>query len=327
MLVVENLRTYFNADSGAVKAVDDVCLELRKEEIVGLVGESGCGKSTVALSIIRLVPDPPGKIMSGRVMLKGENLLEMSEAEFRNRIRGKEISMIFQDPMTYLNPTMRVRDQIAETILLHQGGSKEDARRKVIDLLRRVEVSSPERTAKAYPHELSGGLRQRVLIAMAISCNPALLIADEPTTALDVTVQAKVLEVMKNLVKDLKTSLLFITHDLGIVADICDRVYVMYAGRIVEYGNTIEIFEDSRHPYTQGLLKSTLSIDEFKEKLVTLDGNVPDLTSLPVGCRFHPRCSCAMAICKADECDFVEVGEDHMVSCWLCRKGDFPSQL
>jgi oligopeptide/dipeptide ABC transporter ATP-binding protein len=299
-----------------VKAVDGVTLKVNKEESVALVGESGCGKTITARSIMRLVP-PPGKTIEGRVLFKGKNLLELSEDKMR-KIRGKEISMVFQDPMSFLNPVMKIKDQIAETIRLHQQFDKKEARKKAVEVLDAVLIASPSKVAEYYPHQLSGGMRQRVIIAIAVSCNPSLLIADEPTSALDVTVQAQVLDLIKHLTENLGTALLLVTHDLGIVADVCDTVYVMYAGKIVEHANVFSVFEKPTHPYTKGLLESVISIDEFKKTLVSIDGAVPDLVDLPSGCRFRTRCKqYNPKVCSKEEPPFVEVEKDHAVSCWL----------
>jgi len=286
---------------------------------VGLVGESGCGKTMTAFSIMRLVP-PPGKIVRGDIWLSDQkeriDLTKVSEEEMM-KVRGEKVSMVFQDPMTYLNPVMKISDQIAEAIVLHQQVSRSEARTRVIELLKKVRIPIPSTVAQYYPHELSGGMRQRALIAMAISCNPNLLIADEPTTALDVTVQAQVLELIKQLKHEMRMALMLITHDLGIVADICDKVCVMYAGRIVEEGNVFDIYREPAHPYTTGLLKSTLSIDEFKETLVTIEGTVPDLTNLPSGCRFRPRCTQVSSRCQETHPPMIDVKKGHKVSCWL----------
>lgn len=301
-----------------MKAVDGVSFGIDKGEALGLVGESGCGKTMTAFSIMGLVPSP-GRIVGGEIWFSygdgRKDLTKTSEEEMR-KIRGGKISMVFQDPMTYLNPVMKICDQIAEAIVLHQELPKDQARRKAIDLLERVRIPIPSTVAQYYPHELSGGMRQRGLIAMAISCNPDLLIADEPTTALDVTVQAQVLELIKQLKNEMNMALMLITHDLGIVADTCDRVCVMYAGRIVEEGDVYDIYREPKHPYTMGLLKSTLSIDEFKETLVTIEGTVPDLTNLPPGCRFRPRCSQISDRCREAAPPMVEVKKGHRVSCW-----------
>jgi oligopeptide/dipeptide ABC transporter ATP-binding protein len=298
--------------------VDGVSLGIEKGEALGLVGESGCGKTMTAFSIMGLVPSP-GKIVGGEIWFSYDDtrkdLTKISEEEMR-KVRGEKISMVFQDPMTYLNPVMKIRDQIAEAIVLHQKVPRGEAGRKAIELLEKVRIPIPSTVAQYYPHELSGGMRQRALIAMAISCNPDLLIADEPTTALDVTVQAQVLELIKQLKNEMNMALMLITHDLGIVADTCDRVCVMYAGRIVEEGNVYDIYREPKHPYTMGLLKSTLSIDEFKETLVTIEGTVPDLTNLPPGCRFRPRCSQISDRCRETVPPVVEVKRGHKVSCW-----------
>jgi len=315
LLQINSLKTHFATTDGIVRAVDGVNLRIAASQAVGLVGESGSGKSMTALSIMRLVP-PPGKILEGQVLLKGKDLLRLSEKEMRS-IRGKEISMIFQDPMTYLNPVMKIGDQIAESLLVHQCDTKKQAMDDVAKLLERVQIHSPKETANSYPHQLSGGMRQRVLIAIAIACNPSLLIADEPTTALDATLQVQILDLLKTLAAELKISVLLITHDLGIVADICDFVNVMYAGRILECADVFSLFEDPKHPYTKGLLASALSIDEFKEKLVTIDGIVPNLLELPQGCKFHPRCQYATVRCRTDEPRLVDVGDGRMVACWL----------
>lgn len=298
--------------------MDGVSLGIQKGEALGLVGESGCGKTMTAFSIMGLVPSP-GKIVGGEIWFNYDDsrkdLTKTSEEEMR-KVRGGKISMVFQDPMTYLNPVMKICDQIAEAIVLHQEVPRNEARRKAVEILEKVRIPIPSTVAQYYPHELSGGMRQRALIAMAISCNPDLLIADEPTTALDVTVQAQVLELIKQLKNEMNMALMLITHDLGIVADTCDRVCVMYAGRIVEEGNVYEIYREPQHPYTMGLLKSTLSIDEFKETLVTIEGTVPDLTNLPPGCRFRPRCSQISDRCRETMPPMVEVKKGHKVSCW-----------
>ncbi len=302
-----------------MRAVDGVSLAIQKGEALGLVGESGCGKTMTAFSIMGLVPSP-GKIVGGEIWFSYDNsrkdLTKIPEEDMR-KVRGGKISMVFQDPMTYLNPVMRICDQIGEAIVLHQEVPRNEARRRAIELLEKVRIPIPSTIAQYYPHELSGGMRQRALIATAISCNPDLLIADEPTTALDVTVQAQVLELIKQLKREMNMALMLITHDLGIVADTCDRVCVMYAGRIVEEGDVYEIYREPRHPYTIGLLKSTLSIDEFKETLVTIEGTVPDLTNLPPECRFRPRCSEVTDRCRETAPPMVEVKKGHKVSCWL----------
>lgn len=318
LLEILDLSTQFHTSRGVVRAVDGVDLAIGKGEAVGLVGESGCGKTMTAFSVMRLVPSP-GKIIGGEVWLDYDDsrrdLTKLPEEEMR-RVRGGKISMVFQDPMTYLNPVMKICDQIAEVIVLHQGLLRAEARKKAIELLEKVRIPIPSTVAQYYPHELSGGMRQRALIAMAISCNPELLIADEPTTALDVTVQAQVLELIRQLKREMRMALLLITHDLGIVADTCDKVCVMYAGRIVEEGGVYETYGQPKHPYTQGLLKSTLSIDEFKENLVTIEGTVPDLTNLPRGCSFSPRCPHVSAHCRETRPQLIELSDGAKVACW-----------
>lgn len=317
LLSVRNLKTHLFTRKGILKAVDDVSIEINNEEIIGLVGESGCGKSMTALSIIKLVPSPPARIVGGEAIFNNRDLLRMSEKELEE-IRGKYIAMVFQDPMTFLNPVMRVKDQISEAMLLHHiVGNKKEALARTFELLDAVRIPSPEDVAYYYPHQLSGGMRQRVLIAMALSCNPKLLIADEITSALDVTVQAQIMALIKELVRKTQVSYLFITHDLGLVADICHRIYVMYAGKIVEHGDVFACYEAPTHPYTMGLLNSVLSIDEHRENLVGIRGNVPDLINPPLGCRFSPRCKQAKDICRKKEPSLTKVGSEHFVSCWL----------
>lgn len=292
-------------------------MEIEQNEAIGLVGESGCGKSTLALSILRLLPSVR-TTTKGKILYKGKDLLSLSEEDMR-LMRGKEISMIFQDPMTYLNPVMKIGDQIAESVLLHQIKGKKDVEKKVIESLESVGIASPVSVKDNYPHQLSGGMRQRVVIAIALSCTPALLIADEPTTALDVTTQMQILDLIRNLKENLGFSLILITHNLGIVADVCDKVYVMYAGEIVEHSDVFSIFEKSKHPYSSGLLKSALSIDEHKDSLriPSIEGFVPDPISLPPGCRFHPRCSQAKAICSKEVPPCVKFNDGSEVRCWL----------
>jgi oligopeptide transport system ATP-binding protein len=316
LLDIRGLRVQFHTSRGVVRAVDGMDLVIQPREIIGLVGESGCGKSTVAHAITRLIPTPPGRIVAGEIRYRGSDLLRMPEGDMRSQIRGREIAMVFQDPMTYLNPVMKVRTQITETLRLHQHLSAGEADRKAVEILGHVQIASPERIANSYPHELSGGMRQRVLIAIAIACAPTLLIADEPTTALDVTVQAQILRLLKDLVSDLQSSLLLITHDLGIVAELCDRVYVIYCGRVVEHGDVYRIFESPSHPYTIGLLRSALSIEEMKDELVTIEGQVPNLMAPPPGCAFHPRCSFCMEICRREAPGPIPVAEGHEVWCF-----------
>jgi oligopeptide/dipeptide ABC transporter ATP-binding protein len=312
------LKTYLFTSLGNVKAVDGVSLKVGEGEAVGLVGESGCGKTMTARSIIRLIPTPPGRIVGGRIIFKGRDLLKLTKNEL-NKMRGKEIGMVFQDPMTFLNPVLKIGDQIAEVLLAHQVATKNDARRKVVEILEKMRMPSASKVVDYYPHMLSGGMRQRVLIAIGICCDPSLVILDEPTSALDATVQAQVLALIKSLKSDFNVSLLLITHDLGIVSDICDRVYVMYAGKIVEHADVYSIFENPLHPYTAGLLNCVLSIDEYKESLFTIPGSVPDMINLPSGCRFHPRCSQSMLVCTEKEPSPIKHNPGHVVSCWLYR--------
>jgi len=315
LLTVENLKTYFETDEGAfVRANDGVRLSVCAGELVAIVGESGCGKSTVALSILRLIKHP-GRIIEGTVFLRDTELLKLSEERMR-KVRGKEVSIVFQNPVTYLNPVMRIGDQIMENAIFHLGLDKRSAEEKVLEILRQVKIPSPERIYQSYPHELSGGMKQRVLFAIAIVCQPLLVILDEPTTALDVTIQAQILQLIKELRNRLRMSMIMITHDLGIVADIADRVYIMYAGKIVEYGDVFSIFREPLHPYSRALLNSVLSINEYKENLVSIPGSVPDLRNPPTGCRFHPRCSRRMDRCFKEIPSLQEEKDGHFVACW-----------
>ncbi len=315
LLNVRGLKTYFYTEDGVVSAVDDICFSMGKGETLGVVGESGCGKSVTALSIMRLVPDPPGRIVGGEVIFEGEDLVKKTEAEMR-LIRGNQISMIFQEPMTSLNPVFTIGEQIMESIILHQKVNRTRARRNAIDMLRMVGIPSPERRVDEYPYQMSGGMRQRVMIAMALSCNPKLLIADEPTTALDVTIQAQILDLIKKLKEDLEMAMMLITHDLGVVAEVANKVLVMYAGKIVEGADTQSIVRDPHHPYTIGLLGSMPGLDEDKDRLAVIEGGVPNPFALPKGCRFHPRCAYAEEICTEQEPDLVEVEPGHLMSCW-----------
>ena len=320
LLEVNNLKTYFYTEDGVVPAVDGVSFYIKPGESLGVVGESGCGKSVTSVSILRLVPNPPGKIMEGsEILFEGKNLLDLSDKDMR-KIRGNEISMIFQEPMTSLNPVLRISDQLKEVLMLHQGMSNEQARAKGIEMLKLVGIPRPEKVIDDFPHSLSGGMRQRVMIAMALSCNPKLLIADEPTTALDVTVQAQILELMNKLKKELNSSVMLITHNLGVVAETCDRVIVMYAGKVVEEGDIYSIFEDPKHPYTVGLLNSIPSIEERNEKLEAIPGVVPNPLNMPKGCRFEPRCNKAMARCKEEQPELTILGEERNVRCFLYNK-------
>ena len=316
LLEIKNLKIDFLTYKSVVKAIQGINLTMRKGETLGLVGESGCGKSVTALSIMRLIPMPPGEIVSGEIWFEGVNLLKKTESQMRE-IRGQTISMIFQDPMTALNPVFTVGDQIETVIRLHQKVNQKKAVEKAVEMFSIVGLSDPFATLKKYPHELSGGMSQRAMIAMALSCRPGLLIADEPTTALDVTVQAQILHLMRNLKEDVDTSIMLITHDLGVIARMCEKVAVMYAGRIVEYGTLHHIFKNPTHPYTQGLLASTPKLEESKDRLETIEGYVPDLSNPPPGCLFNPRCSYAREACRIDIPETREVEDDHFVSCHL----------
>ena len=316
---IRNLKTYFYTEDGVVPAVDGVNLYIKRGETLGVVGESGCGKSVTSLSIMQLVSKPSGKIVEGEILFEGEDLVKKSEAEMR-KIRGNDISMIFQEPMTSLNPVYTIGDQIAEAIMLHQGLNHKDATDKAIEMLRLVGIPLPERRVKEYPHQLSGGMRQRVMIAMALSCNPKLLVADEPTTALDVTIQAQILELMKKLKKELGMAIMLITHDLGVVAEMCERVVVMYGGKVVEEGDAVSIFKSPLHPYTEGLLKSVPRMDEDVEKLHVIEGVVPNPLHLPAGCRFHPRCPVAVDKCREAQPTLEKVAEGRYVACFLATE-------
>jgi len=366
ILRIHDLKTYFYTYAGVVRALEGIDLDICKGETIGLVGETGCGKSVTSLSIMRLVPDPPGRIVGGEIIFKGEDLLKKSEEEMQ-RIRGSRITMVFQDPMTFMNPVLTVRDQVSEVITLHQdlareavqtkmdelqekigqidpsspdrqrlmervkeleamrdnppkpskGEIKKAAMHRTIEMLKLVQLPNPEEVARQYPHELSGGMRQRVIIAMALSCNPDLLIADEPTTSLDVTIQAQILALLSELKKKIGASVLIITHDMGIVAETCDRVGVMYAGNIVEVSETEALFKKSLHPYTQGLLRAIPKLHEDVKNLEIIPGSVPNLIYPPSGCRFHPRCPFRMEICDKEFPPLLEVDPGHSVACYL----------
>jgi oligopeptide transport system ATP-binding protein len=321
LLQVRDLKTYFYTDAGVVKAVDGVSYDLKEGETLGLVGESGCGKSVSALSILRLIANPPGKIVGGEIFFEGKDLLKISEKEIRN-IRGNHIAMIFQEPMTSLNPVLTIGLQIGEALELHRNMNKKEAREEILRLLRMVGIPDPERRIGDYPHQFSGGMRQRVMIAMALSCNPKLLIADEPTTAVDVTIQAQLLEVVKELTSRLGTAVMLITHNLGVVARHVNRMAVMYAGRIVEQGPAAEVYAHPRHPYTIGLLASVPRLDKpRKERLVPIDGQPPNLILLPPGCSFMPRCSYRMEICSKERPELRPVGDGHFTACWANMEG------
>jgi len=315
ILEIRNLQTYFYTEDGVAKAVDGVDFEIRPKETLGIVGESGCGKSVTSMSVLRLV-SPPGKIVGGDIIFNGEHILKLSDARMR-KIRGNDISMIFQEPMTSLNPVYTVGDQIAEVLRLHRGMKKNEALDKTIELLDLVGIPSAKTRVSDYPHQMSGGMRQRVMIAMALACEPKMLIADEPTTALDVTIQAQILELMKNIKERLQTAIMLITHDLGVVSEMADRVYVMYAGKGMEYAPAEELFNKPLHPYTVGLLESMPDMESDRENLHTIQGTVPSLFDMPSGCRFRPRCEKAMAICEEKEPEMVKVGDGHWVRCHL----------
>jgi len=317
LLEVKNLKTQFFTQDGVVKAVDDVSFDILPGETLGVVGESGCGKSITAMSIMRLIPTPPGRIVNGQILFDGEDIITMSDEEIRN-IRGNKIAMIFQDPMTSLNPVLSINRQIGETLELHMGMSKSQARQRAIELLRMVGIPNAEQRVDQYPHQFSGGMRQRVMIAMALSCNPVLLIADEPTTALDVTIQAQILDLMRNLQTEYNTAVMLITHDLGVVAGMTDRINVMYAGHIVETATTEELFANPRHPYTVGLLNSIPRLDaQRKAKLDPIRGLPPDLIDLPDMCPFLPRCDYARERCEQQNPPLMEVAPAHRSACWF----------
>ena len=316
LLEVKDLKTHFFTMDGVVKAVDGVSYDLEEGETLGLVGESGCGKSVSALSVMRLIPNPPGEIISGEILLDGEDILKVDMEDMRN-IRGAKISMVFQEPMTSLNPVLTVERQLTETLQLHMGMSKEESQHEGVNLLSRVGIPDPESRIKQYPHQFSGGMRQRVMIAMALSCNPRLIIADEPTTALDVTIQAQILDLMKSLTTEFGVALIVITHNLGVVARYADRVNIMYAGKVIERGNAREIYANPRHPYTVGLLRSVPRLDlPRRAKLDPIEGQPPDLIHLPGGCSFAPRCKWAVDKCKTDIPELTEAGEGHLSACW-----------
>ena len=316
---IKGLRTYLFTRSGAVKAVDDVSFSLRRGETLAIVGESGCGKSMTALSIMRLVPNPPGKIVGGTITLEGKDLLQLEESEMRD-VRGNDISMIFQEPMTSLNPVLTIGHQIAEAVRLHQDLSKTAANEKAVEMLRLVKIPEAAQRAREYPHQLSGGMRQRAMIAMALACRPALLIADEPTTALDVTIQAQILTLVLDLQKELGMGLILITHDLGVVAQTAQRVIVMYAGKKVEEADVETLFESPRHPYTRGLMASIPAVlnsgAKTDARLAEIPGTVPSLTGLPPGCAFAPRCSLAIPRCRQEYPPLQDWGGGHFAACW-----------
>jgi oligopeptide/dipeptide ABC transporter ATP-binding protein len=322
LLEVKGLKTYFHTQEGVVKAVDGVSFDLHRGEELAVVGESGCGKSVTALSILNLVPDPPGKIEEGQVLFEGKNLLEMGDKEIR-QVRGNHIGMIFQDPMTSLNPVFTIGNQIREPILIHLGLNRKEAKQRAIELLEMVEIPQAEKRYKMYPHEFSGGMRQRAMIAMALSCEPMMLIADEPSTALDVTIQAQIMELIARLRREKNLAVMLITHDLGVVAGVAETVLVMYAGKVVEYAEIDRIYYNSRHPYAWSLMRSVPRLDEKRERLMTIGGSPPSLINLPSGCSFSPRCPFAEDICDGEEPPLIEAEPGHLSACHFAM--DFES--
>ena len=322
ILDIQNLKTHFFSLEGVARAVDGVSLHLNKGKVLGVVGESGCGKSVTAQSVMQIVPTPPGKIVGGRIMFDDTDLLTLTREQMRN-VRGNRIAMIFQEPMTSLNPVYTIGNQISEMFTLHKGMNKKQALDASIEMLARVQIPSPEKRVKEYPHQLSGGMRQRAMIAMALACDPEILIADEPTTALDVTVQAQILDLIHKLREDFGTAVLMITHDLGVIAEMADRVVVMYAGQVVEETDTVKLFKNTLHPYTQRLLKSIPVLGNRRaggrEKLYEIKGMIPSLYRLPKGCRFSNRCDSVMTLCGEQEPSLIEIAPGHLARCWLHR--------
>lgn len=324
LLEVKNLRTVFYTEDGVVRAVDGVSFDVYPGEVLGLVGESGCGKSVTSLSIMRLIA-PPGKVIEGEILLDGKNLLDLPESEMI-KVRGNRVSMIFQQPQTALNPVFRVNDQIAEVLNIHQDFGREAGHNRAVELLKMVGIPDAERRSESYPHELSGGMAQRVMIAMALACVPEVLIADEPTTALDVTIQAQILDLMRDLREKMGTSVILITHDLGVIAEMAERVAVMYAGEIVEQTDVDTLFDQPMHPYTQGLIDSIPVLGQIKDRLAVIPGSVPNLVNLPPGCRFAPRCTArekyGLKICAESKPDLIEAKPGHLVRCWLYQSNE-----
>jgi len=318
ILEIKNMHTYFFTDNGTVKSVDGVDIELKKGATLGIVGESGSGKSVTALSLMGLLMGTTGKVVEGEILFEGKDILKCSDEE-RREMRGRDITMIFQEPMTSLNPVMKIGDQIMENILLHQKVSKEEAKKMTIDILKKTGLPRVEKMVDEYPFQLSGGQRQRVMIAMALVCNPKILIADEPTTALDVTIQAQILDLMNRLKDEIGTSILFITHDLGVVAEVCDDVVVMYCGRVVEKANVYDLFAHPSHPYTEGLLASIPKMGVEVDELDSIPGNVPNPKYMPKGCKFAPRCKYATDRCREEEPGFFDLGNGHQSKCWRCE--------
>lgn len=316
LIELKDLQTYFFTSEGTARAVDGVDFEIYSGETLGIVGESGCGKSVTSLSIMGLIPDPPGKIVGGEILFKGRDLTKLTQKKLR-KIRGNEISMIFQEPMTSLNPVFTVGDQISEAIIIHKEVSKREAINQSLEMLKKVGIPLPEQRLGEYPHQLSGGMRQRVMIAMALSCNPDLLIADEPTTALDVTIQAQILELMNELKDNFNMAIMMITHDLGVIAEVSDRVVVMYAGKVVEYTDAEVLFASPRHPYTWGLMNSIPRLDQDVERLNAIPGIVPSSFNFPEGCKYNTRCSFARDKCLEEEPDIIGIEKGHNVRCWF----------
>jgi oligopeptide/dipeptide ABC transporter ATP-binding protein len=325
ILKIEDLKTYFYSTEGVARAVDGVSFCLNSSEVLGIVGESGCGKSVTAQSVMQLIPNPPGRIVGGKILFDGMDLVTLSPAQMRH-VRGNRIAMIFQEPMTSLNPVFTIGNQISEMFTLHKGFGKKQAFDASVEMLERVQIPSPHKRASEYPHQLSGGMRQRAMIAMALSCDPEILIADEPTTALDVTVQAQILDLILKLKEDYGTAVQMITHDLGVIAQMADRIVVMYAGRVVEQSSTVELFKNTLHPYTRGLLKSIPILGArtagVQKKLNEIKGMIPSLYNLPKGCKFYNRCTVALDICSTREPDLTEVETGHSVRCWLHASGN-----
>ncbi len=319
ILEVNGLKTYFFTDNGTIKAVDDLSFALKEGSTLGIVGESGSGKSVTSLSIMGLFRGTTGRIVEGEILFDGKDLTKLSEEE-RRKIRGKDISMIFQEPMTSLNPVLKIGEQVAEAIRLHQGVSRAEAREQTIRILKETGLPRVESMVNEYPFQLSGGQRQRVMIAMALSCHPKILIADEPTTALDVTIQAQILDLIMRLKEKIGMSIIFITHSLGVVAEICDEVIVMYCSRAMETGSTVDIFKNPKHPYTKGLMASIPKLGEHLDMLYTIPGNVPNPRHMPAGCKFQPRCQEAIPICSEQEPPFFDYGNGHTSRCWLCSR-------
>ncbi len=315
LLAVDDLRVHLFTNRGVVRAVDGVGFALSAGKSLGIVGESGCGKTMTALSLMRLIPSPPARIVSGRIMFDGEDVVALDEPRLR-ALRGNAMAMIYQDPMTTLNPVFNVGEQIAEAVRLHRQASRAAALARAVEMLELVGIPDPARCAQSYPHQLSGGMRQRAVIAMALACHPKLLIADEPTTALDVTIQAQVLDLMRRLQRELGTAIILITHDLGVIADLVDTVVVMYAGKVVERAPVRQLFAVPRHPYTQGLLRSVPSLETREHRMRTIEGTVPSAYAMPQGCRFHPRCGIARDVCRTDEPPLVPDGVGGEAACW-----------